>query len=314
MNTMAEALGEVPRPTVRKRRQSALQRKESWAGLLFVSPMLIGVTIMTLLPILATLILSFADWNFIAGLNGFKWVGMANFEKLVSDATFIKSLKNNAIFMLTVPIYMVISLTLAILVDKHVFAKDFFKVVFFLPYISSVVAVAIVWQALFHPSAGPVNQTLMTLGIDNPPKWIADTDFALISVMMISVWISIGYNMIVYLAGLQSIPKDLYEAANIDGASGWSKFWRITLPLLSPTTFFLMVTGIIYTFKVFELIAVLTKGGPAQSTSVIVWYLYETAFLNLKVGYASSMALILFVIVLLITLLQWFGQKKWVNY
>jgi multiple sugar transport system permease protein len=301
-------------PTGPKRRNSVLQRREKWAGFLFVSPMLIGVSIMTLLPILATLVLSFADWNFIAGLNGFQWVGFDNFERLAEDATFLKSLKNNGIFMLTVPIYMAISLLLAILIDKHVYARDFFKVVYFLPYISSVVAVAIVWQALFHPSAGPVNQFLMSLGIDNPPKWIADTDFALISVMMISVWISIGYNMIVYLAGLQAIPKDLYEAADIDGASGWSKFSTITLPLLSPTTFFLMVTGIIYTFKVFDLIAVLTKGGPAQSTSVIVWYLYETAFLNLKVGYASSMAMILFLCVLIITLLQWIGQKKWVNY
>jgi multiple sugar transport system permease protein len=314
MNTMAEASGETARPSIRKRGQSKLQRRESWFGFLFVSPMLIGVTVLTLLPILATLVLSFADWNFIAGLDGFKFVGMDNFERLFDDATFIKSLKNNAIFMLTVPIYMAISLSLAVLIDRHVYAKDFFKVIYFLPYISSVVAVATVWQVLFHPSAGPVNQFLMSIGIDNPPKWIADTDYALISLMMISVWISIGYNMIVYLAGLQSIPKDLYEAADIDGATGWSKFWTITLPLLSPTTFFLMVTGIIYSFKSFELIAVLTKGGPAGSTSVIVWYLYETAFLNLKVGYAASMAMILFLCVLLITLLQWIGQKKWVNY
>jgi multiple sugar transport system permease protein len=313
MNTVAEASEETARPSIR-RKQSRLQRRESWFGLLFVSPMLIGVTVLTLLPILATLILSFADWNFIAGLEGFKFVGMDNFNKLFADATFIKSLKNNAIFMLTVPIYMAISLSLAVLIDRHVYAKDFFKVIYFLPYISSVVAVATVWQVLFHPSAGPVNQFLMSVGIDNPPKWIADTDYALISLMMISVWISIGYNMIVYLAGLQSIPKDLYEAADIDGATGWSKFWTITLPLLSPTTFFLMVTGIIYSFKSFELIAVLTKGGPAGSTSVIVWYLYETAFLNLKVGYAASMAMILFLCVLLITLLQWIGQKKWVNY
>jgi multiple sugar transport system permease protein len=131
---------------------------------------------------------------------------------------------------------------------------------------------------------------------------------------MISIWISIGFNMIVYMAGLQAIPKDLYESAEIDGAGGWTKFRKITLPLISPTTFFLLITGIIYTFKSFDLIAVLTKGGPAGSTSLMVWYMYETAFLNLKIGYASAIGTVLFISVLIITLVQWAGQKKWVNY
>ena len=132
--------------------------------------------------------------------------------------------------------------------------------------------------------------------------------------MMITVWISIGFNMIIYIAGLQSIPKDLYEAADIDGANGWVKFRRITFPLLSPTSFFLMVTGIISTFKVFDIIAVLTQGGPIGSTTMMVWYLYDTAFVNLKVGYASSIATVLFGLVMLITFIQWIAQKKWVNY
>ncbi len=297
-----------------KYKASALRRQESLAGFLFVSPMLIGVAVLTLLPILATFVLSFGDWNFVAGLNGFKWVGMDNFTKLFADESFLKSMRNNFIFLLTVPIYLAISMLLAILINKYVYMKGFFKVAYFMPYISNVVAVAIVWQVLFHPSAGPVNQFLMSFGIENPPKWIADPAYALISVMMISVWISIGYNMIIYLAGLQSIPKDLYEAADIDGANAWVQFRHITLPMLSSTTFFLLITGIISTFKVFDLIAVLTAGGPIQSTSMLVWYLYETAFLNLRIGYASSMAVVLFGCVLIITLLQWIGQKKWVNY
>lgn len=294
--------------------KSALRRQESLAGFLFVSPMLIGVTVLTLLPIIATFVLSFADWNFVAGLKGLKWVGFDNFTRLFTDESFLKSMSNNFVFLFTVPIYMAISLLLAIVINKHVYWKGFFKVAYFMPYISSVVAVAIVWQVLFHPSAGPVNQFLMSIGISNPPKWIADPSYALISVMMISVWISIGFNMIIYMAGLQSIPRDLYEAAEIDGANAWVQFRRITLPMLSSTSFFLLVTGIISTFKVFDLIAVLTKGGPMQSTSMLVWYLYDTAFVNLRVGYASSMAVILFLCVLLITLLQWIGQKKWVNY
>ncbi|SDC63519.1 multiple sugar transport system permease protein [Paenibacillus sp. UNCCL117] len=297
-----------------KYKASALRRQESLAGFLFVSPMLIGVTVLTLLPIIATFVLSFGDWNFVAGLNGFKWVGLDNFTKLFADDSFLISMRNNFIFLLTVPIYLAISMVLAILINKYVYMKGFFKVAYFMPYISNVVAVAIVWQVLFHPSAGPVNQFLMSIGIDNPPKWIADPAYALLSVMMISVWISIGYNMIIYLAGLQSIPKDLYEAADIDGANAWVQFRSITLPMLSSTTFFLLITGIISTFKVFDLIAVLTAGGPIQSTSMLVWYLYETAFINLRIGYASSMAVVLFGCVLIITLLQWLGQKKWVNY
>lgn len=297
-----------------KPRKSSLRRREELAGILFVSPMMIGLFVLTVIPIIATFVLSFADWNFVVGFKGFNWAGMKNFERLVRDPIFLKSFANNAIFLLTVPIYLVISLALAILIDKHVYWKSYFKVAYFMPYISSVVAVAIVWQVLFHPSVGPVNQFLMSLGVTNPPKWIADPDYALASVMMISVWISIGFNMIVYIAGLQSIPKDLYEAAEIDGAGGWTKFRSITLPLLSPTTFFLLITGIISTFKVFDLIAVLTKGGPMNSTSMMVWYLYDTAFTNLKIGYASSMASVLFLCVLAITVLQWIGQKKWVNY
>ncbi|AOZ94353.1 carbohydrate ABC transporter permease [Paenibacillus crassostreae] len=296
------------------RKRHSLQRGETLAGFLFVSPMLIGVSVLVLLPIIATIILGFADWNFVQGWDGMKWVGIENFKKLLNDPLFIKSVRNTLLFLLTVPIYMIISMLLAILIDKHVYFKSYFKVAYFMPYISMVVAVGVVWQVLFQPSYGPINEILKSIGIANPPKWIADPNFALISIMMISIWISIGFNLIIYIAGLQSIPKDLYEAAEIDGASGWTKFTRITFPLLSPTSFFLMVTGIISTFKVFDLIAVMTQGGPIGSTTMMVWYLYDTAFVNLKIGYASSIASVLFGFVMLITLFQWLAQKKWVNY
>lgn len=298
--------------SVRERRLRTLRRSETISGFLFVSPMLIGVTVMVLIPIIATLLLGFADWNFVQGWDGIKWVGLDNFRTLWQDEMFRKSLLNNIVFLLTVPVYMLISMVLAILIDRYVYFKGYFKVAYFVPYISMTVAV--VWQVLFQPSYGPINELLKSIGIANPPQWIADPNYALISIMMISVWISIGFNMIVYIAGLQSIPKDLYEAADIDGANGWTKFRRITFPLLSPTSFFLLVTGIISTFKVFDIIAVMTQGGPIGSTSMLVWYLYDTAFVNLKVGYASSIAGVLFVLVMLITLGQWAAQKKWVNY
>jgi len=297
-----------------KRKKNTLQREENMWGYVFISPMLIGVCILVLIPIIATLVLSFADWNFVQGWNGIKWVGFGNFSRLLKDSDFLQSVRNNIVFLLTVPIYMLISMILAILIDRHVYFKAYFKVAYFMPYISMIVAVAVVWMVLFQPSYGPINEFLKSIGIANPPGWIADPHYALVSIMMISVWISIGFNMIIYIAGLQSIPRDLYEAADIDGANGWNKFRNITFPMLSPTSFFLLVTGIISTFKIFDIVAVMTQGGPMGSTNMMVYYFYDTAFINLKVGYASSIATVLFLFVMLITLVQWIAQKKWVNY
>ncbi|AXI10413.1 sugar ABC transporter permease [Oceanobacillus zhaokaii] len=288
--------------------------KDTIVGYIFISPMFIGTSILVIFPILATIFLSFTDWNFITGVGGFNFIGLENFKTLLGDDIFIKSLIHNFILLLVVPIGLLISLTLAVIINNHVYFKDVFKVVYFMPYISSVVAVAIVFQVLFHPTMGPINQLLLSLGVENPPGWIADTNFALISVMVILIWMNIGFQLIIYLAGLQNIPKELYEAAEMDGASAWYKFRKITVPLVSPTTFLLLVTGFISTFKVFDLIVVLTNGGPANSTSVPVFYLYQQAFIELKTGYSSAIALILLVLVLLITFLQWLGQKKWVNY
>ncbi|GGI46998.1 ABC transporter permease [Paenibacillus marchantiophytorum] len=297
-----------------KRKSSMRQIREDLMGYAFVSPMVLGLVIFTLFPIIASFFLSFTDWNFVAGFSKTKFLGLDNFIKLIHDSVFLLSLKNNLILMIVVPVTLAISVTLAVIIDKKIHLKSLLKVVFFIPYISSIVAVAIVFQVLFHPTYGPINQILMSWGMDNPPKWLADPDFALYCVMGLLVWVQIGYNMIIFMAGLQSIPNDLYEAADIDGASKWKQFYSITVPLLSPTTFFLLVTGIIGTFKVFDVISVLTGGGPANSTTVVVYRLYETAFVNLQSGYASAMAVVLLIFVLLITLLQWIGQRKWVNY
>ncbi|KRF07138.1 sugar ABC transporter permease [Paenibacillus sp. Soil766] len=312
-NHIQSQAGSIPTTKV-KSKQSKQQIRENLAGYLFVSPMVIGLFVFTLFPIIASFLLSFTDWNFVAGFSKVKFLGLDNFTKLIHDSVFLLSLKNNMILLVVVPLTLIVSLVLAVLIDKQVYFKGVFKVIYFIPYISSVVAIAIVFQVLFHPTYGPINQTLIDWGIANPPKWLADPDYALYCVMGLMVWINIGYNMIIFMAGLQSIPKDLYEAADIDGASKWKQFYGITVPLLSPTTFFLLVSGIIGTFKVFDVISVLTNGGPANSTSVVVFRLYETAFVNLQSGYASAMAIVLVILVLLITLIQWFGQRKWVNY
>jgi multiple sugar transport system permease protein len=313
MNEMT-AKWKEPGEVLAKKRRKAFKRTETAMGYLFVGPMLIGLTVFTVLPILATLFLSLTEWNFVAGFDKIKFIGLKNFTKLFMDPIFLLSMKNNVILLVTIPVTMIVSLLLAIVINKHVYMKGLFKIIYFMPYISSIVAVAVVFQVLFHPSYGPVNQLLMSLGMSNPPKWLADTTFALYSVMLIQVWVSIGFYLIIYIAGLQNIPKDLYESADIDGASAWHKFSSITVPMLSPTSFFLLVTGIIGSFKIFDLITVLTSGGPANSTSVMVYYLYETAFINLKTGYASAMGMVLLFTTLAITIVQWVAQKKWVNY
>ncbi|WP_423801385.1 carbohydrate ABC transporter permease [Neobacillus sp. SAB-20_R2A] len=299
-----------------KRRKSAAFSgwKENLSGYVFIAPMFIGTSILVVFPILASFVLSFTDWNFVSGYENAKFVGFENFSKLLSNPLFIKGLINNIILILAVPITLILSLGLAVIINKHVYFKDLFKVIYFMPFISSVVAVAVVFQVLFHPTKGPINHLLMSLGIENPPGWIADVTFALPSVMLIMIWTGIGFNLIIYLAGLQNIPKELYEAAQMDGASAWAQFTKITIPLVSPTTFLLFVTGVISSFKVFDLIIVLTNGGPANSTITPVVYLYQQAFIELKTGYASAISIVMFVIILIITYIQFLGQKKWVNY
>lgn len=284
------------------------------AGYLFIAPMLILTVSLVIIPILLSGVISFSNWNFVSGLDGFKFVGLDNYSQLLQDESFHRSLYNNLIMIAVVPVAMFLALVLAVLINKATYFKTFFKVIYFMPFISSFVAIALLWRVLYHPNNGPINGFLRSIGVEHPPMWLADPKFALISVMIIMVWTSLGFNMVIYLAGLQNISRDLYEAADVDGASPLRQFFRITLPMLSPTSFFLLITGIVGSFKVFDLIMVLTGGGPAGSTSVIVYYLYEVAFVNLESGYASAMGIILLILILLVTLVQWVGQKKWVNY
>ncbi|MCR8660226.1 carbohydrate ABC transporter permease [Paenibacillus endoradicis] len=302
------------KPKIARNKRRLLVARETMAGYLFISPMVLLATVLTIIPILLSGVISFTDWNFIAGLDSIKFIGFDNYAKMFSDDDFLKSLNNNLLLILVIPVSLFISLILAVLINNSTYFKSFFKVIYFMPFISSFVAVAVLWRVLFHPSNGPINNFLMSIGISNPPAWLADPSFSLISVMIIMIWAGVGFEMIIFMAGLQNISKDLYEAADIDGASKVRQFFKITIPLLSPTTFFLLITGIVGSFKVFDLIMILTNGGPAGSTSVIVFYLYKVAFIQLKSGYASAIGIMLLIIILAITVIQWIGQKKWVNY
>jgi len=292
-----------------------IKHKDNLVAYLFLLPALVGFITFIIIPFVASLILSFTQWNFVSGFSGIKFIGLDNFKELLTDPWFRSSFTNNLVFAITVvPISLVLGLLIAAIIQKHVYASNLIKVMIFMPYISSVVAIAIVWMVMLQPSFGPINQFLVSMGITNPPKWLADIKWALPTLILISIWQGIGYYVIIYIGGLNSIPKDLYESAEIDGATFWDKFFRISVPLVSPTTFFLAITGIIASFKVFDLISVLTDGGPGTSTTVIAYYMYKTAFRYQKMGYASAMAAVVFLIIFIITLLQWKGQKKLVIY
>ncbi len=287
------------------------RRNENRVAYLFLTPSLIGFIVLLLLPLIFSLFLSFTDWDLLSGFKGIHFVGVKNFIDVWSDEWFINSFKNNFYFSLVVvPVTMVIALVLAYILNDKVYGKGTIRLFFFIPYISSLIAVSVVFIALYHPTLGPINQFLRSLGIKNPPKWLGDPKSALEGIMMLVIWKGLGYDLIIYLAGLQNIPKHLYEAAMIDGASSFRKFIHITLPSLAPTTFFLFVTRIIHSFQVFGPINVMTQGGPSQSTTVLVYYIYKSAFSFYKMGYASAMSWILFIVIFAITLVQWQGQKK----
>jgi len=292
-----------------------LNKREKWLGYVFIAPNLIGIIVFMVIPCLFAILLCFAEWNHMAGLSEIKFVGLDNFMRMWKDETFIKSLKNNLMYTtLGVPLAVAISLIVSVILNDKVFAKKTLRAMFFIPYITNGVAVAFVWMLLLEPNRGPLNSFLKSIGIDNPPMWLASTKWAVPALIIIYIWSHIGFNTIIYLANLQNISRDYYEAAEVDGARTWHKFVYITCPLLTPSTFFLLVTGIIGSFKVFGIVVALTQGGPGNSTFVLGYYIYVTAFRYYDMGYASAMSWVLFIMIFIVTFIQWQGQKRWVHY
>lgn len=279
---------------------------------LFLLPNLVGFLIFTLIPILCSLGLSVMEWD---SSNPMVFVGFDNFKRLLTDETFKISLWNTVYYsVFTVPLTMAAALGLAMILNQKLKGINIFRTVFFFPHVASLVAIAVVWNLLFHPTLGPINNILRAIGMENPPGWTASVDWAMPVVIIVSIWKSMGYYMILYLSGLQAIPGELYEAAKIDGAGSFQRFKSITLPMLTPTTFFVSIMLTIACFKVFDLISVMTNGGPGRATNVLVYNIYNTAFVNYEFGYASAISMVLFAIVLLITVIQFRAEKKWVSY
>lgn len=289
-------------------------RKDFFTGMGFILPSLLGFLIFTFIPVVISLCLSFTSWNFMEGIEGIKFNGLANYIRLFSDEWFLNSYKNNIIFTaVTVPVLIALGLVMATIINKYIYGGGVVRTMIFIPYIASVVAVCTVWMVLLQPSYGPVNEFFRSIGIANPPGWLADFKWSLPSIMVIYVWQQVGYYSIVFLAGLNGLPEDVYEAAKVDGASSIRQFFSLTVPLISPTTFFLTIMGIIGSFKVFDQISVLTQGGPGSSSSVMAYYVYRTAFDYFEMGYANTLAWALFVLVFIVTLVQWKMQAKFSN-
>lgn len=290
------------------------KRSQIYAGYLFLLPNFLGFLAFILIPVGFSLYLAFSRWNLLSGVGGIRWVGLTNFINLASDPWFISSLWNNLVYsFFTVLFSIILGLAMALLLNNKVYGKSVLRTMYFIPYIVSLVAISAIWMALLS-RFGPVSEFARFLGIENPPVWLMDPNFAMPAIISLGVWNHAGYCMLIYLAALQGVPKELYEAAEVDGGSAWIKFRHVTFPMISPATFLLVITQIISSFRVFAPVQILTQGGPGRSTTVLVYYIYRTAYQNYRMGYASAMAWVLFSLIFIVTVIQWQGQKRWVNY
>jgi multiple sugar transport system permease protein len=272
------------------------------SALLFLSPTLVIFTAFILFPVFFSFYLSFQKWNMFSGDSTF--VGLDNYARMIQSEEFWMVLKNTAIYTFgTIPLNMALSLWVAYILNKKIIGKKFLRTAFFAPVIISPVAAAVIWRWLYDPNFGLVNYAVALVGID-PVNWLNEPTAAMFALIIMGVWKTFGINMVLFSAGLQGIPETYYEAADLDGASKWDKFWRITVPLLSPTTFFIMIMSMISSFQVFDIVYVLTSGGPLGSTKVLVFYVYEYAFKFFEMGYASAISYFLFAILFILTMLQ----------
>lgn len=288
----------------KKRKKKALDKYIAGYG--FLGPNIIGFMIFTLLPVAASLCLAFVSWDI---LTPPKFVGFKNFIDLMYDRTFWKSMYNTFYFMVGIPLNMAFSLAMAILVNRKLKGITIFRTIYFLPVVSSMVAIAMIWKWIYNADFGLLNSVLSHF-MANPPQWLNSTTWAKPALVVMGTWQGLGYNMLLYLAALQSIPQDLYEAASIDGANKWQQFWAVTWPMLSFVNFFIVIMGVIGTFQVFGSVFVMTGGGPADSTKTIVYYIYNNAFEWFQMGYASAIAWVLFAMMFGFTLLQWELSKR----
>lgn len=293
----AIAYGKRPRKGSKKNKKGDL-----YSALLFLSPTLVIFSAFILFPVIFSFYLSFQKWNMFSGSTTF--VGLENYIRMFNSEEFWSVLKNTAVYTLgTIPLNMGFSLLVAYVLHKKIYGKKLLRTLFFAPVVISPVAAAVIWRWLYDPNFGLINYFIGIFGFD-PVNWLNDPTAAMFALIVMGVWKTFGINMVLFAAGLEAIPEQYYEAAEIDGAGQWAKFKSITIPLLAPTTFFIMVMSMISSFQVFDIVYVLTSGGPLGATKVMVFYVYEHAFKYFEMGYASAAAYVLFAILFVLTLLQ----------
>ena len=280
----------------------------------FIAPLLIGITLFTLIPIVQSFYYSMTNWD---GLREPQWVGFYNYLTLLSDTEFKQEFFNTCHFVfVSVPLSIVLSLIIANLLNTKIRGRTVFRVIYFLPNVTMSVVVALIWSLMFNSQYGMVNEVISAL-FNIRPAWLTNPKLIMTVIIVVSVWSSIGYNVIIVLAGLQNVSQVYYEASELDGAGPISKFLHITLPLVSPTVFYLLVTSVINAFNSFDLVYMFTRNGSGPTRDAIrtmVYGIYETGFNYFKMGYASAKSVVLFAFIMIITFIQFRAQKKWVHY
>ena len=292
-----------------------MARREALTGYLFILPTYLGFLLFVLGPVAASLGLSLYDWDLLAQ-RAPRFVGMQNFANLAQDARLLTAFRNTLLFVLgAVGLEVSLALVLAVAVQS-VRSRPltyFLRTAFFLPLTLSGVAVAVILSYLFQREFGVINYYLALMGLERVP-WLNSAGWSLVAVIFAATWRSLGFNFIIFVAGVQNISREMYEAADIDGAGAWAKFWKVTIPLLSPTLLFVTIIGVIGALQVFEQPFVMTRGGPGDSSRTVVMIIYESAFQNLAIGYGAAIASLLFVLIMALTVLQFWLSKRWVHY
>jgi multiple sugar transport system permease protein len=291
---------------------TGMRKREELTAWLFIAPVVLGVLIFQFYPTIFSFYISFTQWNL---LTPPKWVGFSNFVELfTTDRFFFNTMSNTATYAVwTVIVGLALGLIFAVLLNQEIRGKYIYRAIYFVPVVAPTVAVALLWQLLYDPNFGVFNALLKMVHIQGP-NWLGNTHWALRSVIFEAIWAGLGFTILIFLAGLQGISQEYYEAAEIDGANAVQKFFFITMPLLSPTTFFLLVTGVIGSFQVFDIPFVMTGGGPANATQMVMMYLYNNAFTIQKMGLAAAVAFIVFLVIILLTIFNFSISKRWVFY
>ena len=298
-------------------RSSRFPLHEGRIALLFIAPLFIGFAVFNLFPLVYSVFLSLVNFNSFGEIKVNEFMGIRNYLRALNDRLALESFAKSFLFsLLYVMGIIALSLLAALLLNRRLFLRTMSRTMIYMPYVANVVAVGIVWSIVLNPFGGPVNTALKLAGVPEAvlPQWLIGVKSALPTVAGIKVWQNLAFQTIVFLAALQDVPRELYECAEIDGAGGWRKFFAITFPMISPTTFFLVVVTVIGSFNSLAIVKALTNGGPGNSTRIITLFIYEQAIKYSYYSYANALACLLFVLLLIITLIQWKAQKRWVHY